>query len=94
MRSDFNCRKRALFFGVRSKGTAGSLLARRLSSPTSFGVAPAWYWATWISVLATPMTGVGLAIGLVMVIAKDFLELLGCYQIGETVNHFPILSQD
>ena len=51
-----SCRNRALFLGVRSNGTAGSLPAMRLSSPTSCEVAPVWYCATWIKVLATPMT--------------------------------------
>ena len=55
-RSDSNCRNRVLFFAVRSNGTAGRLPARRLSSPISFDVAPVWYWATWIRVLAKPMT--------------------------------------
>ena len=41
MRSEnSSCRRRALFLSVSSKGTAGRLLASRLSSPTSIEDAP------------------------------------------------------
>jgi len=53
-----------------------------------------WYCATWINVLATPDEGVGLAIGLVVVIAKNLLEALRPDQVGQRSNFFPILSQD
>ena len=95
MRSDSNCRNRVLFFAVRSNGTAGRLLAKRLSSPISFDVAPVWYWATWIRVLATPITNaLGSPIGLAVVIAKNGLEPLRADQIGKRRNGFAVLRQD
>ena len=54
-----------------------------------------WNWATWIKVLANADDeGVGLAIGLVVVVAKNLLEILRLDQICERGNDFAILSQD
>ena len=38
--------------------------------------------------------GVGLALGLAMIIAKNLLEALRPYQVGERGNYFAILGQD
>ena len=95
-RSDSNCRKRALFFGDevirwQRRKFAGYALeladflrgcARVVLRNLDQGLGHA------------DDEGVGLAVGLVVVVAKNLLEVLRPDQVGQRGNFFAILNQD
>ena len=91
----FQLPQEALFFAVRSKGTVGSLPAKRFSSRDFLrGCADVVLGDLDQGRGQSNDEGVGLALGLVVVIAKDRLEPLRPNQIGERGNFFAVLNQD